>query len=80
MNYKQLVKTAGYKDEQAEYIARKLADRKVPESQLNSLSQYFPGTTELGGVDIYELSVALYAAVDKMQHTAEKKAVVKDGE
>lgn len=80
MNYKQLVKTAGYKDEQAEYIARKLEARKVPESDLGSLPQYFPGSTELGGVDIYELSQALYVVVQKKETAAEKKAEKKDGE
>lgn len=69
MDYQKLVKAAGYKGDQADFIARKLESRKVPAHKLNELHGYFPRVVVLAGVDLSELGFALYGAAKELEAT-----------
>ena len=75
MDYKKLVKAAGYKGEQADYIARKLASKQIPAAKINQLHMYFPRASQLAGVDLAELGNALYNAEQKQNEPPETPAV-----
>ena len=82
MDYKKLVTAAGYKGDTADYIARKLEARKVPKENLNALGSYFKGISDLAGVNLHELGMALYGAANKPKpevKEATAKTAVKDG-
>ena len=86
MDYKKLVTAAGYKGDQADYIARKLKARQVPKENLNALGSYFKNMPDLAGVNLHELGLALYGAAEKadkpkpeVKETTAKTAV-KDGD
>lgn len=66
MNYKKLVRQAGYKADQANYLARKLEEKQVPSGKLLELSNYFPRTATLAGVEIGALSQALHDGFAEM--------------
>jgi hypothetical protein len=65
MDYKKIVKAAGYSGASGDYIARKLASRQIPAENLIAVGSYFPKTSELGGVPFDELGKALHEAANK---------------
>lgn len=74
MDYNKLVKTAGYKGEQGEYIARKIARKQIPAAKLNQLHQYFPRAGNLAGADLAELGNALFEAQQKLNEPSKPAA------
>lgn len=83
MDYKSLLKSAGVKDQQVDYLNRKLKQKNVPKEHLNRLGEYFPLVGEVAGVNLHELGMAMHEAANKpeKEKPEEKpKAAVKDGD
>ena len=81
MDYKTLLKAAGVKGDQVDYLNRKLQDKKVPKEHLDRLGEYFPMMAEVAGVNLHEVGMAMHEAANKPDEPKQPgKTAVKDGD